>query len=143
MEILTHWKIRSLIEIESTINIPPKGFFVKNESSIRLCYNSSNQIKYIYLPTVLDAAKFLNKYGFIDSYAHVNEELKMYRKTLITIIGDNDQPVQLEKMIPYTWNDISLNEAQVQTVAAIIEFEKAGKTMGKIVSMATSFLKIA
>lgn len=137
------YRLKCITDIESKISIPQKGFFVRNATSMRLCYSVGKQIHYIHLTTPEQAAKFLRTHGIIDSYAIAGNEIKMYGKALITIVGDKGQPVQYERMIPIEWNDINLNAAQVHTFAAFHEFEKAGKTMGKVVNMLTDFLKTA
>lgn len=141
------FKLKCLMDIEAGITIPPKGFFIRNAASMRLCYSISNKIQYIHLTTQEQAANFLRKHGIIDSYAIINDEVKMYGKTLITITGEKGQPIQMERLLPICWEDIHLNAAQVQSFAAIHEYEKAGRTIGrikgKIINMATNYLKTA
>lgn len=141
------FKLKCLTDIEAAISLPAKGFFVRNATSMRLCYNVSSKIKYIHLTTPEMAAKFLRKHGIIDSYAMVDGQVKMYSKSLITIAGHKGQPVQMERLVPVAWNDIHLNAPQVQTFCAVHEFELAGKTMGavkgKVVSMINNYLKTA
>jgi hypothetical protein len=138
-----NFRLKCLMDIEAAIQIPDKGFFVRNENSIRLSYSVDKQIKYINLPTHEAAADFLTKRGIIHGYAIIKDEVKMYCKTLITIEGPKGQPVQMERLLPVKWEEIHLNAAQVQSFAALHELEMKSRTMGLVVNMITDYLKTA
>lgn len=136
---LTVVRLSLIDRIEEAITIPQTGYFVRNENSIRLCYSIEKQIKYINLPTPEAVAKFLKKHGVINSYAIRNNQVVMYTKTSTCISGRCGVIVWQERLVPYRWEDINLNPLQVQTFAAVHEYERAGKMMGLI----TNFLEVA
>jgi len=126
----TSQKIDCLRKIEEGITIPNKNYFVKNDTSIRLCYFMGKTIKYINLPTPEDVAGFLKKHGVIKFYAVKEDALNMYTTTLITIAGDKGQPVQQERPVVLKWCDIDISAAHVLHYAACEEFEISGGVMG-------------
>lgn len=137
---LTVVKLSLIDRIEEAITIPRTGYFVKNETSIRLCYSIEKAIKYINLPSPEAVAKFLKKHGVINSYAIKNDQVIMYTKSTTCISGKGGVIVWQERLVPYRWEDIDLNPLQVQTFAAVHEFELANNTMGKIFK---NFLQVA
>lgn len=116
------WKVR--LDIESTIDTPPTSFFVKNQSSARICYRIGKELKYINLATPLELAQLLSKNGIIQFYAIKGDVVKMFEKVLITIVGDKGQPIQQERLVQVKWKDVELSPAQVQTIAAGYELER-------------------
>jgi hypothetical protein len=138
-----NFRLKCLMDIEAAIQVPDKGFFVRNANSIRLCYSVDKNIKYINLPTRETAADFLTRHGIIHSYAILKDEVKLYGKTIITIAGPKGVPVQMERLLPVMWEEIQLNAAQVQSFAALHELEMKSKTMGLVVNMITNYLKTA
>lgn len=137
------FKLKCLSDIEGAITLPAKNFFVRNQTSMRICYSIDKKIKYIHLPSPEHVAQFLRKLGFIDSYVITGAEVHMYSKILITIPGQKGQPVQQERLVPIKWEDINLNKSQVSHYCAIHEFESKGKQMGIVVNMVKDSLKIA
>lgn len=120
---VTLFKIKCRHFIENDIELPPKSFFVKNETSIRLCYNYQTQIKYIHLATRMEVARFWKKHGLIKIYAVKGDEVKMFIKKFVTICGPRGEPVQKESLVSLEWDDIELTPGQVQTLAAVHEME--------------------
>lgn len=120
---VTSFKVQCRRYIERFLDVPATGFFVRNETSIRLCYLKEGQFEYINLATVLEAAIFFRKHGIIDFYSCKGDEVKMFEKKLITVVGDKGQPVQHERLVQVRWQDIELNASQVQTLAAAHEME--------------------
>lgn len=133
----TSQKIECISQIEAGLTIPDKNYFVKNETSIRLCYFKGKEIKYINLPSHEDVANFLKKHGVIRFYSIKDENVTMYTTILHTIVGDKGQPVQQERMVQLRWIDIDISPSQVLHYAAEKEFEEAGGTMGMIVRKIT------
>lgn len=131
---LTLVKLSLIDRIESAITIPKTGYFVKSKvpfSSIRLCYSVEQAIRYIILVDV-EIPKFFKKHGLIHSYSFKGDEINMFSKTTTAISGKNGQLVWEERLIPYRWEDIEFNQFQVQTFAAVHEFELANNTIGKV-----------
>ncbi len=129
---LTAMKLSLIHMIEAGITLLERNFFVKNETSIRICYSVEKKIKYLYLPSVEEVAKFFAKHGLIKSYAIIDGVVKMYTTTLITISGNRGEPVQWEKPVHMRWEDIVMNASQVQWLCAYHEFELQNKVMGKV-----------
>ena len=123
---INNFKLRCRMDIEQTIEVPLSGFFVKNESSARICYKIDDTLKYLYYPTPIDVAQLLKKRGLIHIYSIKDDAIKMFEKVLITITGDKGQPVQQERLVELKWSEIELNPRQVQTIAAEYELEKNG-----------------
>lgn len=130
-----NFRLKCIMDIEANISVPKKGFFTKTAQGCRICYSINNQLKYIYIHAGEETAGFLHKFGIIDSYALVNNQVKMYAKTLITITGPKGEPVQMTRFVPVTLDEINLTESQVVTIAAIHEYEQKGKVMGIVVNM--------
>lgn len=116
------WKVR--LDIESTIDIPPTSYFVKNQSSARICYKIGEELKYINIATPLELAQLLRKNSIIHFYSLKGDVVKMFEKVLITIVGDKGQPIQQERLVQVKWKDVELNPAQVQSIAAAHELER-------------------
>lgn len=114
-------KLRCRIDIESTIDTPPTGFFVKNHDSARICYRIGDEFKYINLATPIELAELLKKQGIIHFYSCKGDEVKMFERVLITITGSKGQPIQQPRLVQVKWEDINLSAAQVQTIAAVHE----------------------
>ena len=128
----TSFKLKCLLQIEANIELPVNGWFKKNDSSIRLCYHTGQNIKYIYLSTPAEVADLFKKHHLIHSYALVNGAVKMYTISMHTIIGAKGEPIIQERLVPYTWEDIHLSQSIVQTIAAVHEFEVANGVMGTV-----------
>jgi hypothetical protein len=112
------------IDTERSIGIPRRGYFIKNETSMRLCYKRNCRLKYIVLPTPLEVAKFLKKNGVVQWYSCKDDyDVKMFRRDFDTTIGRNHQPVQKPKLVEVTWSEIELTPNQVQTFAARYELQ--------------------
>jgi hypothetical protein len=126
MCMINNFKLRCRMDIEQTIEVPLTGFFIKNESSARICYKIDDTLKYLYYPTPIDVAQLLKKRGMIHIYSIKGDAIKMFESVLITITGDKGQPIQQQRLVELKWNDIELNPAQVQTIAAEYELEKNG-----------------
>ena len=138
-------KFKCLIKIEGSIYLPPANYFVRNENSARINYLLGDKRKCINLTSRIELAEMLLKIKpeIIDGYTIENGELKMYKNTLITVLGKKSAPVQHTWPTPVRWEDINLTDVQVQTLAAIHEYELSGQTMGIVVKMAKDFLKAA
>lgn len=136
---LTVVKLSLIQKIEEEITTPKTGFFVKNHSSIRLCYAIEKALKYINLPSPEAAAKFLKKHGVIHSWAIVNNELKMFTKGQTVIAGKKGELIWQERLVPFKWEDIQFNASQVQNFCAVHEYELAGGKMG----IFKNFLQVA
>lgn len=119
----TAWKLDRVREIERTITLPVKNHFVKNETSIRLCYCIGFTIKYINLSTLEEAAIFFKKHGIISFYARAGNKIKMYRKSFNIIQYGNGAFVMREKPVPVSWNEINLLRSEVLWFCAYHEFE--------------------
>jgi hypothetical protein len=114
--------LKCRIAIEATISTPLKGFFVRNESSMRLAYLKDGSLKYINLATPLDAAKFLKKHRIIDWYCAKSKDdyrVKMYRFNCVL----NDDLKWKRWRVPVEWNELELTAAQVHTIAAKHELD--------------------
>ena len=131
---LTALKLSLIHAIEASILLPAKGFFVKNETSIRMCYSVDKKMKYIYLPTPIDVAKFFLRHGKIHSYTIAADKVTvtMYGQTLLTITGDRGEPVQYERLVSTTWDDLDLGSGEVQWFCAYHEFELQNKLIGNV-----------
>lgn len=129
-----NFKLKCIMDIEANISIPRKGFTI-SDKGIRLCYCINNQFKYIYIAKGEEAAQFLHRFGIIDSYAIVKDEVKMYQKSLITITGAKGEPIQQVRFIYLPWDDINISDAAIQGIAAIHEYEAKGKVMGIVIDM--------
>jgi hypothetical protein len=125
---ITSFRIKCRIDIEATIELPPSGFFVKNETSLRLCYRLGLQMKYINLATRHEVAEFLQKMGIIHFYSCLKGQVTMYELILIQIDG-----VQHERLVHYRWSDIELTPGQVITAAAEWEL-KHNKTVQSFIN---------
>ena len=123
---LTHFKIKCLIEIEGTIEIPTKGWFVINQNTIRLCCTKGSIIEYIHLVTPLQIAIFLLKHGIICHYAVMGELVTMYQNTIGYSVRKSDWNVSLQsKLLPVTIEDLHLTREAVRTIFAREALEKA------------------
>lgn len=129
----TSRKIDIIEKLEQAMTLP-KNFFVKNETSIRLCYFIGREIKYIYLPTVEDVACFLKKHGVITFYSYQDDKVKMYNKSLLTLTGAKGEPIQYERMVEFRWSDIDFSAANVLHYAACHEMELGGGIMGMVLN---------
>jgi hypothetical protein len=123
------------MDIEAGITLPKKGYFIKTTAGFRLCYCINKQFKYIYLHAGEETAAFFHKYGIIDSYAILNNQVKMYIKTFITTAGTKGEPVQMTRFVPVMPDDISITEGQAISIAAMHEYEMKGKVMGIVINM--------
>ncbi len=139
----SRFHIKCLIEIEAAIQTPDRGFFIKNDDSIRLAYIIDDKLKYIYLTTPEEVAASLKAHNMIDGYIITPAGVKMYTKVLFTVTGPKGEPVQYQRMVEVKWEDIKLNSTQVQSFAAAHEFNLAGKIMGKVVEITKNYLKAA
>jgi hypothetical protein len=110
------------IDLEQMISTPHTSFFVKNHSSIRLCYIYEGRLKYINLATPLEVAKFLKRNGEIQWYMPSREgnEIIMYRKEIVAEL-EGDSFVWRKKNVVVSWDDIYLSQAKVQAYAAAYE----------------------
>lgn len=149
---LTHFKIKCLIEIEGTIEIPPRGWFVINQNTIRLCCTKGSIIEYIHLVTPLQIAIFLLKHGIICHYAVVGERVIMYQNIIGYSVRKSDWNVSLKnKLVPVSIQGLNLTREAVRTIFAKEALDKAAGVMGlpidfainKIASSVTSFLNAA
>lgn len=120
---LTMFKIKCRHFIENDIEVPAKSFFIKNETSVRLCYSYRAHIKYIHLSTPLEVAKFLKRHGLIKIYSVKGEEVKMFFEKFETLSGLKKEPVQKISLASLEWKDVALTPGQVQTFAAVHEME--------------------
>src|SRR4051812_25341126 len=93
------FKINCLQQIEERLTLPKSNYFVRNESSIRLCYYKRQRIKYINLPTHEEVAVFLKRHGVIRFYSLNEGKVTMYQAILHTITGERGQPIQYERMV--------------------------------------------
>lgn len=148
----THFKIKCLIEIEGTIEIPPRGWFVINQNTIRLCCTKGSIIEYIHLVTPLQIAVFLLKHCIISHYAVMGEAVTMYQNTIGYAVRKSDWNVTLQnKLVPVTIADLRLSREAVRTIFAREALEKAAQVMGlpldftvrQIASSVTNFLNAA
>src|SRR4051812_32203074 len=103
MCMINQFRLQCRLDIEATIDVPLKGFFVRNESSARLCYKIGNDFKYINIPTRLDMAFLLKKLGVIHFYCCHGEVVKMFEKVLITITGPKGEPIQQRRLLELKW----------------------------------------
>lgn len=141
---LTSFKLKCLADIKAGLQLPNKGAFVKNESSGRICYCLSNgSLKYIAIPTVADMAQLLENNGIIDFYVIDAGAVRMYKKHLFTSHGPKGVPVQYEKPIAYTWQQIHLSADDILNIAAQHEYEATGKLMGKVITMGRQYIQKA
>jgi hypothetical protein len=143
----TDFKVRCITEIECSIGVPLTGYFIRNEHTMRLCYTVASQFKYISLASRHEAAETLLtlKPQVIDGYRIDNGEVKMYKNTLFLVAGGNGNgaPAQYVRETPVSWQSIELTPVQVQQLAAWHEWELAGRTMGKLVSISKSYFLMA
>src|SRR5438874_2304195 len=121
------WKCKEAIK--RNITLPKNNWLVINESSMRLCYIdvSQSKIKYINLPKE-EAAKFLTENGIIYMYCLEGDVIKLFIKTLITITGTHNEPVQEVRTIEIKWNDLDqyIFQSHVIHFATDKEFEEKG-----------------
>lgn len=115
---INQFKLQCRLDIEATIDVPLKGFFIRNERSARLCYRMGKELKYINIATPMDMAELLKKQGMIHFYCINGEVIKMFEKVLITITGAKGEPIQQRRLVELKWEEISLSPSQVQTIAA-------------------------
>ena len=109
-------------DTQLTIFTPQTNYFVKNETSIRLCYLQNDQYKYINLATPLEVAQFLKKNGEIDWFSSRDDyKVRMYKRDFQLSTGTDMQPIQKQYLKLISWAEISLTADQVQTYAARYE----------------------
>lgn len=119
-----HFKNKCLLQIEESINVPLHSFFVKNADSIRMHYSIGRSRYYICLASPIEVAIFLKNNDIIHSYEIEEGAVVNMFKHEIGVGSYNNIPIQYLIKIPFTWEDISLTAAQVQTLAAKVEWQR-------------------
>lgn len=119
----TSFKIQCRHDMERLIDLPSKNYFVKNENSIRLCWNYKSQIRYINLASPHHVAQFLKQHGFIKYFSVKGGEVKMFTKGFDYNYTGKGELEMKEKVVPFSWDEIEFTPGQVLTFAAIHELE--------------------
>lgn len=133
-------KLDMIRNIKEAISLPKKNAFVKNASSIRICYyvrtpKGQPAIRYINLPTVEDVAIFLKKHGVIKFYTFKDNSVKMFRIDIfqsdaVTEGKNKGAFIQLTRPVEYRWCDIEIFPDDLLHYAACHEFELLGGILG-------------
>ena len=121
----TEFRMRCLLQIEASIHIPLKGFFIRNASSIRMHYVIGQKKYYLILASRVEVAIFLKNHHIIQSY-DINSDgsVHMFTHQIGLTTGYNGVPIQYIIKVPFKWEEMSFSAAQVQTFAAKAEWAR-------------------
>lgn len=144
----TSFRDKCIGDLKTIIKTPASGSYIKNTDNARFCYEMEGRLKYIYLTTPLEFARFAVKHGFIYTYALIEEDVKMYQLHQPTAAGANGELVWLPtELISVEWDRIIFTPSDVLNIAARHEYELACRSMGmikaKIVHLSNHFLQVA
>src|SRR5690349_10085510 len=94
----TTLKLDLLSQIQSSMYLPVRNFFIKTAESLRFWAYVNGRIQVI---TILkaDVPEFLKKFGKISYYSYVGDQVRMYTKMVISGAGYNGAPACYDRPV--------------------------------------------
>ena len=141
------FKRKCLADIRPSILPPQKNSVIINADNLRFCYRVRGQknYRYIYFPSLQQAAQFLLEQGKIYFYADNPSGVRLYEKHLETT--DTTGIIQTVVMKELLWSQLQFTADEIIHYAAINEFMAAGAIIGlvkaKVINIAWSVINHA